>query len=93
MKMRRPSGEWLIAHLDDFVGADPVDLVVGEVDFAGTGTDETADRAEEGAFAGAVATDDGDDFALVDMEGDIVERLDCSVKDVQALDLQHETGV
>src|SRR5690348_13412906 len=45
----------------------------GDFDFAGGGFGDAGEDFEEGGFAGAVASDDADDFAAEDVEGDVFE--------------------
>src|SRR5580700_4843427 len=46
----------------------------GELDAPLVGLGNAADDLEQRRFAGAVAADDADDFAALDLEGDVLER-------------------
>ena len=46
----------------------------GELDASLVGLGDAADHLEQRRFAGAVAADDADDFAALDLEGNVLER-------------------
>ena len=48
-------------------------------DLAGGGRGDAGEDLEQGALAGAVAADDAEDLALLDLEGDVLEGPDVSV--------------
>ncbi len=50
------------------------------------------DGADERGLARAVGADDRDDRPFVDLERDAVERLRVAVKDVEALDREHQAS-
>ena len=74
--MRRPSG------------GDVGDILAVEGDGAGLGTKQAGDGLEGGGLTGAVGTDEGDDLALVDLKGDILDGMDGAVIDVDILYFQ-----
>ena len=53
------------------VGAQAGDVVAVEEDPAGVERLEAGDQVEQRRLAGAVRTDDAEDLALVDVEGDV----------------------
>jgi hypothetical protein len=55
------------------VGAETDERVSAEPDAARRRSLESADRLQERALARPVGTDDGDDLAVVDPEGDAVD--------------------
>ena len=57
-------------------------------DAAGGGAEQAADGAEEGGFAGAVGTDEGDDFTGLDLHGDFVQGFDRTVGDIDFFDVE-----
>ena len=52
------------------------------------GVDQAQDRLGDGGLAGAALADDGEDLALLQLEGDVVERLERAVGLGGALDLE-----
>ena len=67
-------GEEVREVADVLLGAGGMLLNVDVVDrdFAGGGSEQTTDHFEGGGFAGAVGTDEAKDFALWDMQGEMV---------------------
>ena len=61
---------------DNFVRLHFGDIPAVKRDGSGSGVDKTGDGRHERRFARAVCADDGDNFALVHMEGNIAERTD-----------------
>ena len=52
------------------------------------GVDQAEDGLGDGGLAGAALADDGEDLALLQLEGDVVERLERAVGLAGALDLE-----
>ena len=61
-------GHMADALFDDFVGGDRPDRVPVELDLSLSRLDQPRNRAQRGGFPGAVAADQGDDFAPLDRE-------------------------
>ncbi len=57
-------------------------------DFAGLGAGPAEHAHHQGRFAGAIGADQRDDFAVVDIEIDALERDDLAVGRAQAADRQ-----
>ena len=64
---------------DDCVRGEGGDIFAEEGDGAALGAEEAGDGAERGGFPGTVATDEGDDGALLDREGNTAEGADGAV--------------
>src|SRR5262249_37428998 len=62
-----------VAQPGKLVGAEAGNLLAGEVVAAGGGAVEAAEAVHEGGLAGAGRADEGDELALVDVEGDALE--------------------
>ena len=70
--------EDVVLHDDSDLAADGLDVVGGDgfvvdEDFAGGGIVEAGEEGDDGAFAGAAGADEGDHFAGLDGEVDVVE--------------------
>ena len=59
---------------------------------AAVGVDEAEDGLGDGGLAGAALADDGEDLALLQLEGDVVEGLEGAVVLAGALDLEDRLG-
>ena len=55
-------------------------LLAVDVDLAGIRPDEAVEDLHNGGFAGAILADDGQDFAPVEVEADVVVRADGSIR-------------
>jgi hypothetical protein len=78
------------AALGDAVRRQPEDLLAGEPHAAARGAgglDEAGDRVAERGLAHAVAADDGE-HAVIEREGDALQRVRAAVVDVEASDLE-----
>ncbi len=73
---------------DDLVRRQAVDALAVEAHLAGAGPLQARQRAQRGGLAGAVAADEGDHLAGVDVEADAPHRLDLPVGDVQVAHLE-----
>ena len=76
------------AEADDLVWPLGGDVDAIERDRAAALLDQAGDRAEERRLAGAVGTDERDDFALGDLQGDVLEGADDAVADFDVGDGQ-----
>ena len=56
------------------------------------GLEQASQCLQRRALAGAVGADDGDDLALGDVEGDVPQRLDGAVRDLQVPHAQHQAA-
>ena len=65
------------------------DLLTPVDDAAGVGRVEAGDQVEQRRLAGAVGTDDADDFVLVDGDAHVQVGLDASEADGQVVSLKH----
>ena len=74
---------------DDFVRGEGGDIFAEEGDGAALGAEEAGDGAERGGFPGPVATDERDDGALLDLEGDAAEGADGTVGNGEVGDGEH----
>ena len=74
--------------LNDLMGADALDALALIEHIAGLGVEQTGHRLQGGGLACAVGADEGDDLALVHLEGNILDRVDVAVKDVDVINLQ-----
>src|SRR5205823_1184421 len=70
------------------VGREGQEVVRLEVDRAGVGLEHTAHTVEERGLAGAVGSDQADDLAGVDPQGDAVEGGDAAEVDGDVLDFE-----
>src|SRR5439155_24972257 len=61
------------AEAGDGVGREPDDRPAAQLDAAGGGPEEAHDRPERGRLPGPVASDETDDAAGLDVEGDAAE--------------------
>ena len=71
----------------DRTGGHAAQRSLAEADFARIG-DEAGNRVEERGLAGAVQTDDGNEFALAHIDRDFFERLRLAVEDAHPFDLE-----
>ncbi len=71
-------GDAVRRHVGD-VGAVEYELAAGRLV-------DAAHQVEDRGLAGAVGADDGEDLALVDVEGDAVDGLDAAEVDREAVD-------
>ena len=62
--------------------------LAGEPDSAATLGDQAGYRMQSRAFAGAVAAEQRDEFALPDSQADAVHHLSLAIGDVQILDFE-----
>ena len=60
-------------------------LVAAPEDLAAAQAEQTADGAEQRGFPGSVGADEGDDLALLDVDGQVVQHSDRAVGDVEVL--------
>ena len=65
------------------------DHIAPEADTAAGRLHQTGDGAERGALARAVGADEGDDLALVDVEGDLLHGFDAAIVDLQVTNTQN----
>ena len=63
-----------------------------EGDAAGLRMIEAVDHVQHRGLAGAVRADDGADFALADIEGDVADRLDAAERERHALDREQNVA-
>src|SRR5262249_62245878 len=68
-----------------------LDRPAAENDLTARGPEETGQRLQRCSLAGAVSSKQHDEFALCNREGDIPQRLDAPVSDVDLSDLNHQT--
>src|SRR6185312_16216389 len=71
----------------DAASGQAAEVLAAKLDFARVG-DEPRHRVEQRRLAGAVQADDRDEFALADIERDLVERLSLAIEDADVLDLE-----
>jgi hypothetical protein len=76
------------AYLGDAVRRPPQHRAPLEQDVAAIRGVEPADTVEESGFAGAIRADQTEDLALLDREGDAVERDDAAELDSDVADLK-----
>ena len=74
---------------DDLVGRKACNVLVLVDDLAFLRLDEACNRVHSRRLAGAVGTDQGDNLAFVDLEGDSFHGVDCAVVDLEVINLQH----
>src|SRR5277367_689201 len=72
----------------DSLGAHSLDRPAVEPDRAGVGAIESADEVEGGRLAGAVGADHADEFALVDMKIEALDRGDAAETPRQSLNFE-----
>ena len=87
-KILRPSGTWDDTPLDDFVSALLGDFLASESDHPALRWRDAGDGIEGGRLAGAVAANEGDDFALVDLQGDALHGQDLAIGSMDIVDVQ-----
>ncbi|MPM96471.1 hypothetical protein SDC9_143634 [bioreactor metagenome] len=80
------------AAAHDVVGGHLGDVFALEHDLAAACARVAADGHQERGLARAVAANQGDDFALVDVQAHLVDRADRAVVGGDALQLQHVFG-
>ena len=66
----------------------PAMFLPSKSDMAAAGLEQAGDGVERGGLARAVGADEGDDLALVDLEGDALDGVDVAVVDVHVLDFE-----
>src|SRR5690606_22880498 len=79
--------------LDDLVFLEPGQLAVAEADRTVGGPGAAADQVEHRGLAGAVGADDHADFVLVDVEAQVVDRLEAIEGYRQAFHGEDEIGI
>ncbi len=82
-----------LGHMAESAGDDPVrgqggDVLAEKLDPAAFRAKQSGDGLKRGGLARAVAADERDDLALIDLDRDALDRLDLSVVDVDVLDLE-----
>src|SRR6185312_3860661 len=77
------------AEMRTFGGQQAEQVPATERDRAAGGSDHAGDGLEQGGFAGAVGTDDGDELTLVDGQGDIGQCAKPAVGDGEVADFKH----
>jgi hypothetical protein len=75
------------AEVADPVGPHGEDVLPVEQDPAAVGSRVAGDQVEQRGLAGAVGADDAEDFAFLDLEGDILVGADAAESLAQMLDL------
>ena len=58
----------------DLIRPQPIDRFAGEENRAVVGPERAGEHVENRGFAGAVGTDESDDRAFFDFEGDVCDR-------------------
>ena len=81
-RLRQPAG-------DDLVRGESLDIRALEDNLTGGGFEDAGDGAEGRCFSGAVRTNERDDLALGDIQGDPVEGPDGAIRDRKIADLQN----
>ena len=81
-------------HQGNALGHDAIrreggDVLRLEVDAARGGLYQSGNGPQGGGLARAVGTDEGDDFPLRHLKGDVLDGFDAAVIDPQAVNLQH----
>src|SRR4029077_20903252 len=76
----------------DLVGLEGPEIATVELHIAGRGSNQPNDRLERGRFAGAVATEQGDDLARVHLEVDVEQHLRAAVAGAQPADFKRRQG-
>src|SRR5690606_5272301 len=66
-------------HRNDVLGAGSGNVFAHEVDAAFDGIQQARNRLEGGGLSGAVGSDDGNQFALLDRKRNIVQGIDVAV--------------
>ena len=72
----------IAAVAGEFDGVDGGEVAAADVDGTGGGAVESGQEIEQGGFAGAGTAEQGDEFALADFEGDVVDGGDGGVAEV-----------
>ena len=67
-------------------------LLTSRIDCAGAGADDAGDDSEKRSLAGAVGTDERDEFAAADRQINAVQRLNTAVAGAQAANLEQGGG-
>ena len=70
------------------MSADALDALALVEDVAGLRVEQAGDGLQGGGLTGTVGTDEGDDLALVHLEGDILDCVDVAIKDVDVINFQ-----
>ena len=76
------------ACFHDLVGAHALDAAALVQDVAGLGLQQAGNGLQGGGFASTVGTDQGDDLALIHLEGDVLDGVDVAVIDVDVINFQ-----
>ena len=76
------------ARFHDLVGAHALDAAALIQDIAGLGLQQAGNGLQGGGFASTVGTDQGDDLALIHLEGDVLDGVDVAVIDVDVINFQ-----
>lgn len=85
---------WFLSEVSDavlgaFVDREFCDVEVVEENLAFVGTDEAHSHIESGSFAGAVRTEEANDFALSDVDRDVVDDSALTVDFHQVVGTEH----
>ena len=102
-------GEWILEDHGDFVAADLVEVLFGDLHeilaviddltalFDGVGGEDAEDGARRDRLARTRLTHDGERFALIELEADIADGLDLAVGrpegDLEVVDLEFDFSV
>ena len=70
----------------DLMGGHAAQILTEELDGAGLGPQQAGHGLQNGAFACAVCADEGDDLALMHLEGHALDGVDAAVIDVDVID-------
>ena len=76
------------ACFHNLVGAHALDAAALVQDVAGLGLQQAGNGLQGGGFASTVGTDQGDDLALIHLEGDVLDGVDVAVIDVDVINFQ-----
>ena len=76
------------ARFHDLVGAHALDAAALVQDVAGLGLQQAGNGLQGGGFTSTVGTDQGDDLALIHLEGDVLDGVDVAVIDVDVINFQ-----
>ena len=76
------------ARFHDFMGAHALDALALVDHIAGLGFQQAGDGLQGGGLTGTIGTDQGDDLALIDLEGNALDGVDVAVVNVDVIDLQ-----
>ena len=76
------------ARFHDFMGAHALDALALVDHIAGLGFQQAGDGLQGSGLTGTIGTDQGDDLALIDLEGNALDGVDVAVVNVDVIDLQ-----